>query len=159
LKNFSGGDFFHDIGQKAKPGQQQGPNAAPSKIVIHEQPAPCLLHHQTPEAELKCDCQDKPDAADCPCENRRRALFRPLDRNGARLQFENMATLTKITRSGNAQMLRIPPDYHLASKEVEIHRTGGGLLILDPAERQKTMDALLGIMEKPARFKKEPAGV
>jgi virulence-associated protein VagC len=42
----------------------------------------------------------------------------------------------------------------LPSKEVEIHRTAGGLLILDPLERRKTLDALRGLKEKPARHKR-----
>jgi virulence-associated protein VagC len=59
-----------------------------------------------------------------------------------------MATLTKIVRQGNSQALRIPAAFHLNAKEVEIHRTSGGLLILDPAERKKALDALRGITEK-----------
>ncbi|MDR1279782.1 MAG: hypothetical protein LBK99_03035 [Opitutaceae bacterium] len=53
-----------------------------------------------------------------------------------------MATLTKIIRQGNSQALRIPAAFRLPSKEVEIHRTGSGLLIIDPAEREKTFQVL-----------------
>jgi virulence-associated protein VagC len=65
-----------------------------------------------------------------------------------------MATLTKIIRQGNSQALRIPAAFRLPSKEVEIYRTAGGLLILDPLERRKALDALRGLKEKPARHKR-----
>jgi hypothetical protein len=40
---------------------------------------------------------------------------------------------------------------------VEIHRTPSGLLIIDPAEREKTFAALVGLMEKPAHRKRAMA--
>ena len=60
-----------------------------------------------------------------------------------------MATMTKIVRQGNSQALRIPAAFRLPSKEVEIYRTSGGLLILDPAEREKALNALRGLRAKP----------
>jgi len=57
-----------------------------------------------------------------------------------------MATLTKIIRQGNSQALRIPAEYHLKSKEVEIQRIPRGLLIIDPAETEKVLTAWDGIL-------------
>jgi virulence-associated protein VagC len=53
-----------------------------------------------------------------------------------------MATLTKIIRQGNSQALRIPAAFRLPSREVEIYRTGSGLMIIDPAEREKRFGTL-----------------
>jgi len=63
-----------------------------------------------------------------------------------------MTAITKIFRHGNSDALRIPADFRLKSREVEIHRTGAGsLLIIDPAERERTLAALQGIRVKPVR--------
>jgi antitoxin VapB len=58
-----------------------------------------------------------------------------------------MATMTKIIRQGNSQALRIPKDFRLPSKEVEIYRTGSGLMIIDPAERKGVRKALRALQE------------
>jgi virulence-associated protein VagC len=58
-----------------------------------------------------------------------------------------MATMTKIIRQGNSQALRIPKAFRLPSKEVEIRRTGSGLLIIDPAERKGVRMALRALQE------------
>ncbi|MDR1281266.1 MAG: hypothetical protein LBK99_10655 [Opitutaceae bacterium] len=68
-----------------------------------------------------------------------------------------MATLTKIIRQGNSQALRIPAAFRLPSKEVEIYRTGSGLMIIDPAERKgmrKALHALQGIQREIDRKEK-----
>jgi virulence-associated protein VagC len=65
-----------------------------------------------------------------------------------------MATLTKIIRQGNSQALRIPAAFRLPSKEVEIYRNGYGLVIIDPAEREKALAALRGLKEMPRLRKK-----
>ena len=66
-----------------------------------------------------------------------------------------MATLTKIIKQGNSQALRIPAAFRLPSKEVEIYRTGGGLLIIDPVEREKTLAAFRNFRAKPRAARKK----
>jgi len=70
-----------------------------------------------------------------------------------------MAIITKIIRNGNSQAIRIPAAFRLDAKEVEIHDTGGGtLLIVDPAKRAERLAALRGLIEKPVHRKRALAG-
>jgi virulence-associated protein VagC len=69
-----------------------------------------------------------------------------------------MAPLTKIIRQGTTQALRIPAAFRLPSKEVEIHSTPSGLMIIDPAKSRGIDKALRALREmqgarKPARRK------
>ena len=68
-----------------------------------------------------------------------------------------MATLTKIIRNGNSQAVRIPASMRMDAKDVEIHPIGYGFMVIDPAKREKALDALRGLVEKPARGKRAHA--
>lgn len=60
----------------------------------------------------------------------------------------HMPTLTaKVFQSGNSQAIRLPKALRLNAREVQIEKTGRGLLILDPkaeARRVKALAALYG---------------
>jgi antitoxin VapB len=51
----------------------------------------------------------------------------------------------KIFRSGNSQAVRIPKEFQLAGKEVEIERQGDGLLL---RPRKKSWDTLTKSLTK-----------
>jgi len=59
-----------------------------------------------------------------------------------------MTTATaKVFVSGNSQAIRLPKALRLRTKTVQIEKTGGGLLILDPkaeAKRVKELARLYG---------------
>jgi len=57
---------------------------------------------------------------------------------------------------GNSQAVRIPADFRLDAKEVEIRKTAGGLLITDPKQAEKTLAALRGIMAPRRRRRANP---
>jgi len=53
----------------------------------------------------------------------------------------------KVFISGNSQAIRLPKAFRLASKTVQIEKTGRGLLIFDPkaeAQRVKALAKLYG---------------
>jgi len=68
-----------------------------------------------------------------------------------------MATLTKIFRHGNSDALRIPADFRLPSREVELHQSGYGFMVIDPAKREEVMDALHAAIKEAKRNKRARA--
>jgi antitoxin VapB len=60
-------------------------------------------------------------------------------------QEEAAMKTAKIFRSGNSQAVRIPKEFQLAGKEVEIERQGDALLL---RSRQKSWDTLTKSLTK-----------
>ena len=52
------------------------------------------------------------------------------------------AVIAKVFKSGNSQAIRLPKAWRFSTSTVQIEKTAGGLLILDPKAEAKRVKAL-----------------
>jgi antitoxin VapB len=68
--------------------------------------------------------------------------------------------IAKVFRSGNSQAVRLPKQFRLKSKEVEIYRRGDELILRErPENMARAFDLLAGLpedLDAPQRAKDHP---